>query len=45
MKSKALVVNQNGEFLGALPNRTLILLSSLATIVMGLTFCGPPLIS
>lgn len=45
MKSKAVVVNQNGEFLGALPNRTLILLRSLATIAMGLTFCGPPLIS
>lgn len=25
MKSKAVVVNQNGEFPGALPNRTLIL--------------------
>lgn len=45
MKSKAVVVNQNGEFLGALPNRTLVLLSSLAAIAMGLTFCGLPLIS
>ena len=36
MKSKAVVVNQNGEFLGALPNQTLILLSSLAEAISSL---------